>query len=103
MMFGFGGGGWVRDHFDWRTAFFAGGALGVPFALLLLVAVREPPRAAVGADAPPLREVIAALFGKRAFRWLLGAACCQAILGYAVLSEGAQFVNRGHAMPTTQP
>ena len=36
MMFGFAGGGWVRDHFDWRTAFFAGGALGIPLALLLL-------------------------------------------------------------------
>jgi predicted MFS family arabinose efflux permease len=102
MMFGFAGGGWVRDHFDWRTAFFAGGALGVPFALLLVTTVREPPRTAIGADAPPLREVIAALFGKRAFRFLLGAACCQAILGYAVLSWGAQFLIRVHAMTATE-
>jgi predicted MFS family arabinose efflux permease len=103
MMFGFGGGGWVRDHFDWRTAFFAGGALGVPLALLLVATVREPPRPAhadEGGDAS-LREVIAALFGKRAFRFLLAAACCQALLGYAVISWGAQFLIRVHAMTPT--
>src|SRR4029453_14191502 len=99
MMFGFGGGGWVRDHFDWRTAFFAGGSLGIPLALLLLGTVREPPRAAGDAGpAPPPPEVIAALFGKRAFRFLLAAACCQALLGYAVISWGAQFLIRVHEM-----
>jgi MFS family permease len=106
MMFGFAGGGWVRDHFDWRTAFFAGGALGIPLVLLLLLTVKEPQRSA-GAGfavdpAPPLREVIAALFGKRAFRFLLAAACCQALLGYAVLSWGAQFLIRIHAMTATE-
>jgi MFS family permease len=45
MMFGFAGGGWVRDHFDWRTAFFGGGALGIPVALLLIATVAEPPTA----------------------------------------------------------
>jgi len=103
MMFGFAGGGWVRDHFDWRTAFFAGGALGVPLALLLAATVAEPPRPAhvgEGGDAS-LREVIAALFGKRAFRFLLAAACCQALLGYAVISWGAQFLIRVHAMTPT--
>ena len=105
MMFGFAGGGWVRDHFDWRTAFYIGGALGVPLALLLVATVAEPPRPAhegedAGGDAS-LREVIAALFGKRAFRFLLAAACCQALLGYAVISWGAQFLIRVHAMTPT--
>jgi predicted MFS family arabinose efflux permease len=105
MMFGFAGGGWVRDHFDWRTAFFAGGALGVPLALLLVATVAEPARSAVESDdaggAASLTEVIAALFGKRAFRFLLAAACCQALLGYAVISWGAQFLIRVHAMTPT--
>jgi predicted MFS family arabinose efflux permease len=99
MMFGFAGGGWVRDHFDWRTAFFAGGALGVPLALLLVATVSEPTRPAhEDAGDASLREVIGALFGKRAFRFLLAAACCQALLGYAVISWGAQFLIRVHAM-----
>ena len=105
MMFGFAGGGWVRDHFDWHTAFFAGGALGVPLALLLVTTVAEPARSAVESDdaggAASLTEVIAALFGKRAFRFLLAAACCQALLGYAVISWGAQFLIRVHAMTPT--
>ena len=46
-------------------------------------------------------DVIAALFGKRAFRFLLAAACCQALLGYAVISWGAQFLIRVHAMTPT--
>jgi predicted MFS family arabinose efflux permease len=105
MMFGFAGGGWVLDHFDWRTAFFLGGALGVPLALLLVTTVKEPPRAAVAAGtavAPPLRDVIAVLFGKRAFRYLMAAACCQALLGYAVISWGAQFLIRVHEMTATE-
>jgi predicted MFS family arabinose efflux permease len=105
MMFGFAGGGWVRDHFDWRTAFFAGGAFGVPLALLLVATVAEPARSAIESDdaggAASLTEVISALFGKRAFRFLLAAACCQALLGYAVISWGAQFLIRVHAMTPT--
>jgi predicted MFS family arabinose efflux permease len=103
MMFGFAGGGWVRDHFDWRTAFYLGGSLGIPLAILLLATVKEPPRTAAdhAEPAPPLAEVIAALFGKRAFRFLLAAACCQALLGYAVISWGAQFLIRVHAMTPT--
>ena len=105
MMFGFAGGGWVRDHFDWRTAFFAGGALGVPLALLLVATVTEPPRSADASEdaggAASLTEVITVLFGKRAFRYLLAAACCQALLGYAVISWGAQFLIRVHAMTPT--
>jgi predicted MFS family arabinose efflux permease len=118
MMFGFAGGGWVRDHFDWRTAFFAGGALGIPLALLLVTTVKEPPRQAPegraqrgGAERSPavesdhmpsLREVMSTLLGKRAFRFLLAAACCQALLGYAVLSWGAQFLIRVHGLSATE-
>jgi hypothetical protein len=51
--------------------------------------------------APLAHEVIRALFGKRAFRFLLAAACCQALLGYAVISWGAQFLIRVHAMTPT--
>src|SRR5687767_5745217 len=105
MMFGFAGGGWVRDNFDWRVAFFAGGALGVPLALLLLLTVKEPLRAAGSGDdaggSASLSEEITALFGKRAFRFLLAAACCQALLGYAVISWGAQFLIRVHDMTAT--
>jgi predicted MFS family arabinose efflux permease len=115
MMFGFAGGGWVRDHFDWRTAFFAGGALGVPLAILLVLTVKEPRRSQApegraqraegerrSDEMPSLGDVLGALFGKRAFRYLLAAACCQALLGYAVLSWGAQFLIRVHGMTATE-
>jgi len=97
--FGFAGGGYVLEFFDWRTAFFAAGLLGLPVVLLLAFTVREPRPAgeASGAarpETPPIREVVRVLFGRRAFVLLVLASCCQAFLGYAVLSWGATFYRR---------
>jgi predicted MFS family arabinose efflux permease len=101
VMFGFLAGGWIRDAFDWRTAFLACGVPGVPLALLVLATVREPARGAserrtVGAEPPRAREVLRILFGRPAFRWLTLAACCQATSGYAVLTWGPAFLGRVH-------
>jgi predicted MFS family arabinose efflux permease len=101
VMFGFLAGGWIRDAFDWRTAFLACGIPGVPLALLVLASVREPTRGAaegraVGAEPPRGRELLRILFGRPAFRWLTLAACCQATSGYAVLTWGPAFLGRVH-------
>jgi len=44
VLFGFVGGGYIRDLFDWRTAFLAAGLIGLPLALLVRLTVREPER-----------------------------------------------------------
>lgn len=97
--FGFLGGGLILEWFDWRTAFFAAGAAGIPVALLLAFTVREPPRGASEAHLesgprPPFVDVLRALFGRRSFGFLLAAASCQAILGYAVMSWGVTYLRR---------
>jgi MFS family permease len=103
VMFGFLAGGWIRDAFDWRTAFLAAGLPGVPLALLVLATVREPPRGAserrvVEAEPPRAREVLRVLFGQRSFVLLTLAACCQATSGYAILTWGPAFLGRVHQL-----
>jgi hypothetical protein len=41
-------------------------------------------------------EVLRILFGRRAFRFLTLAACCQATSGYAILTWGPAFLGRVH-------
>ena len=41
---GFLVGGWINDHYGWRTAFFVVGLPGVLMALIVRLTVREPPR-----------------------------------------------------------
>jgi MFS family permease len=103
VMFGFLAGGMIRDAFDWRTAFLACGAPGLPLALLVYFTVREPPRGAseqrsVAPEPPRLGEVARILFARRAFVLLTLAACCQAVSGYAVLTWGPAFMGRVHGL-----
>lgn len=107
VMLGFLGGGLVRDAMGWRTAFLAAGLPGIPLALLLWATVREPARGAsepgpVDTATPPLREVLRALFARRAFVLLTLGACCQSVSGYAVLSWGPAFLGRVHGMGATE-
>jgi MFS family permease len=70
--------------------------------LLLAFTVREPLRGAadraVAHDVPRLTEVLRVLFARKSFVLLVVAACCQAFLGYAVLSWGATFLVRVYGM-----
>jgi MFS family permease len=107
VLFGFLGGGYVRDLFDWRTAFLAAGVIGLPLALLLRLTVREPERGAtehadVTTETPSLRDVLRVLFARRSFVWLTLAACCQALSGYAILSWGPAFLIRVHGMAVSE-
>ena len=107
LMFGFLGGGWVRDAFDWRTAFFVAGAPGILIAFLIRFTIREPRRGAFegGGDAPeapPLGEVVRTLAGLRAFRWLVVAACFQSLAGYTILAWTPAFLGRVHGMSGTE-
>jgi MFS family permease len=52
---GFAGGGYIGQHFGWRTAFFATAVPGLIFALLAF-SIREPLRGAVEARGPQVKE-----------------------------------------------
>jgi GPH family glycoside/pentoside/hexuronide:cation symporter len=67
----------AREAF--RRAAFVGGALAAAALVLTFAGTRERPVARSAAKPAPLRDVLRALRANRAFRALLGAACCAAI------------------------
>jgi len=63
LLFGFFGGGWMLQHYGWRSAFFASGAPGLLLVVLLLTTVSEPIRGSADrivddSETPRLLEVI---------------------------------------------
>lgn len=107
VMLAFVGGGYVATHFSWRTAFFLVGLPGLPLAALVRWTVREPERRpAAGAVASPdratLAQVLRYLVARRSFVYVVAAAACNTLGGYAFLTWGASFLRRVHAMPIGQ-
>ncbi len=100
------GGAYIVTHFDWRTAFIAVGLAGLPLALLVRFTVRELPRGysenAVAEDVIPLREALRYLVSLRSFLWLVVAASCQSLQGYAFLAWGPAFLGRVHGMASME-
>jgi len=98
------GGGFMRQHFDWRTAFYALGVPGILFALVVYFTVREPPRGyaeRIKTDSKPssLMETLRFLMGSASWRYLLIGSSGISIVGYAVLMWGFEFYGRIHGIP----
>ncbi len=97
------GGGYLREYFDWRTAFIAVGAPGLLVALLVRFTVREPARGAseqrtgeIGAST--LGETIRFLAQSRAWLCLMAGFSLVSVTSYAVLMWGFEFFGRVHGM-----
>jgi MFS family permease len=106
-MIAFLAGGYLREHFDWRTAFLVVGLPGIPLALLLRATVREPPRGhsegfAVDAQTDSVWDVIVFLWSRRSFVFLVIAASFQSLSGYGVLAWGPTFLGRVHQLDGVQ-
>lgn len=97
------GGGYLREFFDWRTAFIVLGIPGLLFALVVRFTVLEPPRgqsehrvADVGTST--LKETLEFLFRSPSWVLLSMGASLIAIPGYGVLMWGYEFYARVHGM-----
>ena len=98
------GGGYLRANFDWRVAFFALGAPGIVFALVVRFSVREPRRGRLenvtGAVASSsFGETLRHLLACRSWIYLVVGCSFLSIIGYGVLMWGFEFFGRVHAMP----
>ncbi|MEE2703714.1 MAG: MFS transporter [Myxococcota bacterium] len=96
-------GGYLKELFDWRTAFLIVGVPGIPLALLVRLTLREPTRGywerdRTHSEATPFGDVVRLLFGQRTFVWLLIAASCQSLSGYGFLAWSPTFLIRVHQM-----
>jgi len=102
---GFMAGGWLREFFDWRVAFFAVGLPGLALAVLMRLTVREPRRGhseGVFEDEalPPTKEVLRFLWRLRSFRHLSVAAAFSSFAGYGFSTWLPVFLERVHGMPS---
>lgn len=77
-------GAYLAAKVDWRAAFVTMGIAGVILAPLMLLVVRDLPRAATGAAQMPLRSTFSIIARKPAF-WLMAvAASCSSLAGYGL-------------------
>jgi len=98
-------GGWIASHLDWRLAFIIVGLAGLPAALLVKAAIKEPVRGGFdtadgGASlpAPPVAEVFRTLAAKPSF-WLLSfGAASGSILGYGLIFWLPSFFKRSFGL-----
>jgi MFS family permease len=99
-------GGWIKEAFDWRTAFFVVGLPGIALAALVRLTLREPPRGhsepALMAMAPPqrdsTRDVLRYMLRLRSFRHMSLAGALHSFYGYGAAFFLPVFMIRVHGM-----
>jgi predicted MFS family arabinose efflux permease len=96
-------GGFLRANFDWRMAFFALGAPGLLFALIIRFTVREPHRGrteknATSTATTTLGETLRYLLTCRSWVYLMLACSILSITGFGVLMWSYEFYGRVHEM-----
>lgn len=97
------GGGYLREYFDWRTAFIVLGAPGLIVALLVRFTIKEPTRGRsedkpVSTESSTLKETLTFLLSSRAWVFLMIGFSMLSLTGYAVLMWGYEFFGRIHGM-----
>jgi predicted MFS family arabinose efflux permease len=77
-------GAYIASWIDWRAAFTVMGLLGLLLAPVMLLFVRDLPRAATAQDAEPLSRAFPIVAKKPTF-WLMAfAASCSSLCGYGL-------------------
>lgn len=100
--------GRVADLHGWRAAFVALGVPGMVLALVMLLTVREPRRAAFDTGAPAaiepvsLRETLTLLWRNRAALHLMMAGAVTALWGWGLLWWAPTYFIRAFGMTTGQ-
>jgi MFS family permease len=100
-------GGWVNEHYGWRTTFIVMGVPGLLLALLVRFTVREPPRGAFdgAAGAEPragFHEVLRFLGRQRSYLYINLGGALNALVGYGFGIWGPTFFMRVHGMGTAE-
>ena len=97
-------GGYLNQHFGWRTAFLVMGVPGIIFSLLFYVTVKEPKRGATdvrettSGKTYSLRTALKLLFSNKVFLYLAIATALHVFCIYALLNWAPSFLSRLHGM-----
>lgn len=101
-------GGFLAAAYGWRVAFFAAGAPGLLLALLVLVTLREPPRADSEASGgatrsqPTIRQTLRALVSNRILLSIAVAATLMVAGISATMTFTAAFFARSHHLSLSE-
>jgi MFS family permease len=96
------------EAFGWRTTFALGGALGLLFAGLFRLVVREPPRGwsegrtHEAVEVAGLGEAIRTIAGLRTFRHMVAGAILASMALFAGAQWGPAFFQRSHELSLQQ-
>ena len=102
-IFGLGFGGWIAQHYGWRSAFVIIGLPGILLGLLLWLTVRAPKIASeVQTKVEVIQEgwakTVAKLMETPSFLWLVLTGASSAIAGYAIGTWSPSFLIRSHGL-----
>lgn len=107
VLVGFALGGWISQHFGWRTAFLVVGAPGILMAILVRFTLKEPRRGMADKlqqveEAPPLLAVLKMLWSRRSFRYMVAAATMSAFFTNNLIGWMPSFLMRSHEMEISE-
>ncbi|MFK3819696.1 spinster family MFS transporter [Pseudomonas sp. NPDC089407] len=102
-IFGLGFGGWIAQHYGWRSAFLIIGVPGILLGLLLLLTVRSPKVASQARLKAQVAEEgwarsVASMLETPSYVWLLLTGASSAIAGYAIGTWSPSFLIRSHGL-----
>ncbi len=102
------GGGWMSEHWGWRTTFIVVGLPGIIIALLVRFTLIEPPRGASEAakhdraEAPGLGEVWKTMLSTPATRHVVFGSALAGFVGYGMTLWLPAFFVRSHALSQSE-
>lgn len=97
-------GGYLAEHFGWRTAIMAVGLPGLALAIIVRLLVVEPRRGladkarALPAEHLPLSQGFTSLWAQPAARHLVAAVTLTSLIGYALSAFGPSYMIRSFDM-----
>jgi MFS family permease len=97
-------GGWVNQHYGWRTAFFSAGLPGIALAALLWLTIAEPKRGAMAeAFVPePIGPTLRFLVTQPSFVIVLIGFCLTSYTNYATAAWIPPFLARVHHLTSAE-
>ncbi|HVS93608.1 MAG TPA: MFS transporter [Mucilaginibacter sp.] len=107
VLIGFLMGGYLNQHFGWRSAFFVVGIPGIIFSILFYVTVKEPRKGATDAavvtdQSPSLGKVLSRLYATKTFVFLAICSALNVFCIYGLINWAPSFLQRLHGLTSTQ-